>query len=408
MNSNTIKYIGAIAVIGIATLFFLNDDSIPSDSTDQDEHVEESAEGSIKLQDMEVDPHILNWVLERPSFDYEDLNRMIRYRIYNSVFSVPLIHGWTRKEEDDGDMHSSFITGPESERMNIYIFDYDVEEKQISEKIDRILSQITFTESTVLPYDTVIEKLESSFDTYPFFGDFFVFNKEETEMYAFLDATNGRLTELYITKLFGQPLIFTGEFPLTNKEHWHLPWVIFSQIHLQKSPYIIQGTEGEEHPKYQRPMEKDVVHWGSPNFQPVHLELYENEELGFTSYLPSNTNVERIEYDHFTEWRFSNPAISKHSYYSFGKLKENFPLDQGREIMFSALEIENEQEEYYGEDPYYYNYYNGEDGNYSGYVTLFEQSGSWYYRHIHEDYQDYNGGRLWENLSMFVDYMEWH
>ncbi|WP_368505007.1 hypothetical protein AB3N04_04995 [Alkalihalophilus sp. As8PL] len=198
---------------------------------------------------------------------------------------------------------------------------------------------------------------------------------------------------------------------MEDKESWTTSWLVFSFMRIVDIPHTIQGSETERHPEYNRPIEKKVVlDVGASYFEEVDIELYVDDELGMTSYLPKGTEVEQIEHEHFTEWRFTEPGVSENSFYSFGKLKNDFPFQRSMQTMFGAFDINLEHyEDLGGGTGYGYGYYSGMDEEFiDGYIQLFESPNGWYYHHKHADREDYNGGVYTQRLRMFIDSIEWH
>src|SRR5699024_3291154 len=129
----------------------------------------------------------------------------------------------------------------------------------------------------------------------------------------------------------------------------------------------------------------------------IEMELHEIEELNITSYLPKDVNVQQIDHEYFTEWRFTENHIPESSFYSFGKLKSDFPIENGKKVMFEAFDIDpaySPPDE--GDIPHHYSYATAnaeEEGiGFGGNFGLFEENNEWYYMHKHADWMDYNGG----------------
>src|SRR5699024_5109042 len=215
------------------------------------------------------------------------------------------------------------------------------------------------------------------------YNNVFPFDIENAEMIIFVDQANGKLVELYTSELFGYQMIFTSELSLNDVASWNLPIHIFATMRIHKS-LTWQGKEGKLHPEFNRPIVKTVVLPIGATATPdkVEMELYENEELHITSYLPRGTEIQRIEHEHFAEWRFTEPDTSKNSFYSFGKLKSNFPLEDGKETMFKAFDIDQDYSPMEdGDIPHHYSYDSanaGEGIGIGGYFELSEANGEWY------------------------------
>ncbi|WP_416147515.1 hypothetical protein ACM26V_14910 [Salipaludibacillus sp. HK11] len=415
---------GSVAAVGIASLIFINYDFVQDDglldSGEDENNGEESfietvedeneEKQNIILEDVEENEALVERILDRPYFDLNDLNTMSRRQIQNEAFSIYLPYEWSIEEEEEDNIHSTHMTGPDSERIDFILFDRDVSQEQIADNIEETISEITQTEETTVSPEIFNDEFIMKNQIPTVFSSMFPFDYEKTEMYAFIDEESGRFTELYISELFGQPMIYKLDVPLEDKESWTLSWKFFPRMGLTKTPYIIQGTEGELHSQLDRPLEKTVILLeGAASFHEADIELYEIEELGLTSYLPLNIEDERIEHEHFIEFRFTDKDFSENSFYSFGKLKEDFPLEDGKDIMFDAFNIDQaHHEDLGGGGMYGYGYYDGSRHyDIEGYIQLLEISDNWYYKHHHSEREDNNGVMYNTWLDMFTEFIEW-
>lgn len=415
---------GSVAAVGIASLIFINYDFVQDgglldsgqDENDGEETFNETVEDEnekkqdIILEDVEENEALVERILDRPFFDLNDLNKMRRHKIQNDKFTIYLPDEWSIEEEEEEHVYSTHMTGPDSERMDFILFDGDVSQEKVTNKIEDTISEITRTEETTVSSEIFNDEFTMKNQIRSVFSTMFPFDKEKTEMYAFIDEEAGRFTELYISELFGQPMLYKLVVPLEDKESWALSWKFFPQMFVHKTPYTFQGTDGELHPQFDRPLEKTVLlNEGVASFRETDIELYEIEELGITSYIPVNIEDERIEHEHFIEFRFTDEDFSKNSFYSFGKLKEDFPLEDGKETMFNAFNIDQAHlEDLGGGNGYGYGYYDGSgDYDIEGYIQLFEVSDNWYYKHHHSEREDNNGINYNRWLDMFTEFIEW-
>ncbi|WP_280771973.1 hypothetical protein [Salipaludibacillus daqingensis] len=416
--------VGSVAAAGIASLIFINYDFVQDGGlldSGEDEHdgeetfnemVEDENEKKedIILEDVEENEALVERILDRPIIDVNVLNTMPMHQIQNETFSIYLPDEWSIEEEEEDYVYSTHMTGPDSERMEFFLFDRDVNQEQIADEIEETLTKVTSTEETTVSPNIYNDEFVMNNQIRTTFDTMFPFDNEMTEMYAFIDEESGRFTELYISELFGQSMIYMMDVPLEDKESWALSWTFFSQMFVTETPYTIQGTESEDHPQFDRPLEKSVIlNEGAASFRETDIELYEIDEFGITSYIPVNVEEERIEHEHFIEFRFTDEDFSRNSFYSFGKLKEGFPLENGREIMFHAFNIDQaHHEDLGGGDGYGYGYYDGSgDYDIEGYIQLFEVSDNWYYTHHHSERED-NNGIIYNKWSyMFKELIEW-
>ncbi|MCE7794439.1 hypothetical protein K8O68_18825 [Salipaludibacillus sp. CUR1] len=406
-----------VSAAGIAALILLNYDFMPGEmpldsgngeSSEQESRTplnneEREETGNLNLDEIKENPQVLERVLNRKSIDIEDLNEMDIYSIYNGNLSVSLPDGWSVNEDYTEDVHSIIFTGPDSEEMSLYLYENDLNENLYEQQLDDILSDMSMTEATTVSPDYI-----ENFEILRFHEEF-PFDYEKTEMYSFIDEETGRFKELYLSELFGHPMIYTMNVPLNDEESWPLSWVFFSQMFVSK-PFTVDGSEGEIQSEYERPTEKTVIlSIGARMFEEFEIELYDIGELGLTSYRPIGTEVERVEHDQFVEWRFTDTDVSKNSFYSFGKLNEGFPVDQGKEIMFEAFEIDLAyHEDLGGGSQYHFSYYSGRGNDfYDGYIEFLEIDNEWYYKHAHSDREDNNGVLFNVWLDLFIDHLEW-
>ncbi|UCZ55018.1 hypothetical protein LGQ02_09965 [Bacillus shivajii] len=411
LRQRLIGSVATVAAAGIAGLLILNSTFLQGDSLVNDANTGVGGGENGELPYAEENEVLIERVLDRPSFDHDDFNAMGSYNIYNDKLSVRLPTTWSVEEEEGEVAHSVYMNGPETERMEFILLNEGISEAQLEEKIREITTEFSEKESVTIPVETIIDEVRMKIAILFPFDNVFPFNIENTEVSAIIDEENGRFKELYVSELFGQPMVFIADLPLDHLESWTLPWIFFSYMRVVDTPYTIHGSEGEQHPEYDRPKEKNVIlPVGASRFEEVDVELYEIEELGITSYLPSDTEVERIEHEYFTEWRFTEPFVSEKSFYSFGKLMDGFPLDEGKEIMFNAFNIDVAyHEDLGGGIPHHYSYYSGMEGEFiDGYIQLFEISGEWFYKHKHADREDYNGGVYIQRLQMFIDSLKIH
>ncbi|WP_216827392.1 hypothetical protein [Alkalihalobacterium elongatum] len=427
-RENIIGISATVAAAGIVSLLILNsslfedeapirdgsvvigggeDSNLPGEKEISIEDVPPNEENN--LQYSEKQDFSLESVLDRPSFDYDDLNPLGTFSLYNDTFYVRLPNNWSVEENKGDAVHSIYMSGNESERMNLLLFSGDLDEELIQEKIRELTSEFSGAEEVIIPPDVLVDEIRRTHQISFPHKNVFPFEVDEARISAFFNEDTGRFMELYVSELFGRAMIYTVELDIDDISIRNLPWIFFTHM-MVVSPHVY-GSEGDLHPQYNRPMDKRVIlQVGAMGIEEVEVELYDIPELGMTSYLPRNTDVKEIEHQYFTEWRFTEPGVSKNSFYSFGKLKEGFPLKQGKEVMFEAFDIDlNYHEDLGGGTPYHYAYYSGMEGDFiDGHFQLFEVAGDWYYKHKHADREDYNGGVYTQRLGMFVEFLEKH
>ncbi|WEG18750.1 hypothetical protein PQ478_09765 [Alkalihalophilus pseudofirmus] len=416
--------LGALATVsaaGIAGILLVNALFLPEVSNEPLPDVTEvgfiGAGETIEAGEIEENENLIYRILNRTSFaEFEEINRFNFRSVYNDTFQLYLPPRWTTEETKEDVADSILISGPDGEKLNMIVFNERVTDQQFKVEVDRVISEIPYSEVTEVPVERVISEIRMNHDFPLPYNDVFSFDREKTKMYAFVDQENELLTELYVTEdLFGQQMIYTAEMPLYNKENWFVSWILFSHLRVQ-APHTHFGSEEELHPEYERPLEKIVsLDVGAIGVEDVEVELYINEDLELTSYLPRGTNIEKIEHEHFFEWRFTEDGVSENSFYAFGKLKADFPFQRSMQTMFGSFDIDlSYYEDLGGGTPYHYGYYSGMEEAFNpethidGYITLFEGADGWYYKHKHADREDYNGGVYTQRLNMFIESLEWH
>lgn len=421
LRKHLIGLTSTIAAAGIITVlsFGLFDGASPEDTRNQgneDNQTHETATTNIDPQEVS---DILNDMLNRQPRGIEESSSFQTVGFSNLDLKTYVPADWKIEEmEGDEDKYTLRLSGPAGEEMTLHLFkqnDPDVFHHHVQE----VTAKHAHAEKIPIQTERFVEALKTNrFVDSNFEEDIFPFDIEHTEMAAFVDKENGTYSDFITSELFGYPMVFTSELPLDDVDSWDFPIHFFTEIHTTEG-LVVRGSEGKDHPEYNRPIEKTVILPIGATFAPdfVQMELYENDELQLTSYLPADTEVERIEHEYFTEWRFINPSISKNSFYSFGKLKDGFPLENGEEIMFDAFGIDPafsppDMPGIHG-DPHHYSYGSANadtdsDINISGGIDLYEINGDWYYTHRHDDFQDYNGGYLFARLQYFIDSIEWH
>ncbi|OZU87609.1 hypothetical protein CIL03_16100 [Virgibacillus indicus] len=410
--------IAGAAAAGISVLLFLNTGIIDSNQSGAGGNAEIGSEenkdtesDAIKTNDQDEvnDIDLLDKALNRPAFNYNDLNSMPTQKIFNGKIEVHLPSGWTVSETEGDNEFQIQMTGDDGEQMKLLLFDKAHAQEAFDTRIQELTADFKKTEGTAIPVDEFVENISMNREVSFSYPNVVPFDKENTEMTAFYNGESGQFMEMYVSELFGYPMIFTSEFSYDDDDSWNNSIIFFTFMYTGNPPLDIHGSEGENHPVYERPVEKDVIlQVGASGVEQVEVELYENNELGLTGYLPKNTDIQRIEHDYFIELRFTEPNVSENSFYSFGKLKDGFPIEKGKEIMFEALDIDlSYYKESDGPIPHHYSYQDAE-AFVDGYIQLFEANGEWYYQHKHADRHDYNGGVYIQRLNMFVDSIEWH
>ncbi|MHA6252427.1 hypothetical protein [Oceanobacillus sp. CAU 1775] len=417
LRKHVVGVFSSVAAVGIITVlaFGVFDVPSPEDTGGQgNEDIQE--EVAPKVMDQQEISNILNEILKRQPLDLGESADFQRVGFSNLDLMTYVPADWIVEEMEDGDKLTMQLSGPTGEEMTLQLFKQDAPDV-FSEHLEEVEASYAHAEEIPIELGTFIETLKSNPMVSSNYDDIFPFELTNADMVAFIDKENGTFHDFITSELFGYQMIFTSKLSLEDTESWDLPIHLFTELHAVGA-LDIHDSIGRDHLEYNRPIEKTVLLPIGASFTPdvVQMELYENEELQLTSYLPIDTEVGRIEHDQFTEWRFTNSSISDDSFYSIGKLKEEFPLKDGEEIMFDAFDIDlafAPPEIAGAAIPNHYSYASansGEDGeiNISGFFEFFESNNEWYYMHKHANYDDYNGGYLITRLDYFIKSIEWH
>ncbi|GAB3802636.1 hypothetical protein [Virgibacillus kimchii] len=414
--------IGSAAVIGIMVILLLDTDlfanndpsstpSPPAADVEEEtvEEVEENMEQSgqpIHLNDIGEDEEFINEVLERPIFDANSYSPNLQS--FDNAFVLDLPTNWSMEETTEDDHLNVYLSGDETEQIQIILFNKEQTDGALIDYAEELLSNYNHTDQTIVPSSSIIEKITQEPLSFNRYEMLFPFNIEEAQVYAFKNEDIGRYYEIFIAEFFNRQMIYVADLPLDNKETWQTSWEMLASLAPEEMPYLMLD-ETEMHPTYARPVEGEaIVHLGALRIDSIDIELYVNEELGMTSYIESGTETEKIDEDVYTEWRFYDRRFSDFSFYSYGMVKEGFPLDQGYQPIFNTFGMDpalyNEKD---GAIPHHYNYGNNSGGNnYNGYIEFFEVEGNWYFERVHEDYQDYNGGIFHERMRLLKNEAE--
>lgn len=124
-----------------------------------------------------------------------------------------------------------------------------------------------------------------------------------------------------------------------------------------------------------------------PRFEFTELLLYEHE-LGFTSYLEEGTEVEKIERNGFTEWKFVHEKNGNNSYYSFGKLDPSVSIEDAKETLINGYEFDPQYVEGASHVSFYHIMRQGQDDEMLRTFELVQKHGDWYYIFTQADNRD--------------------
>lgn len=419
-RKRVIGFTSTFAVIGIAIVLAASQGTFDEQSSDSEDIPSQGSNDNVAgEQDTEevtyeesryhIDGLAEN-IWERTPIDYEISNDFQSVSIFNNHLGISIPHAWKVNEIDGEDMYSIKLTKSSGDEINLVLFHKDNQElfdSHLQELTDRFSS----AEPVIIHPQKFVDRIKSTQQISFVYEDVFPFDIDQAEMTTFIDESNDKLMDLYTSELFGYQMIFTSELSLSDVEIWDEPIHLLATMRVNDS-LVIHGSESEPHPDVNRPMAKTILlPLGAISVDTVEMKLYINEELQVSSYVAKDAEVERIEHEHFTEWRFTEPHILDTTFYAFGKLKSSFPLENGKEVMFEAFDIDLAYSDMHeGVNPYHYSYdsANAQAGiGVGGYFELFEVDGEWYYIHKHADWNNYNGGYYTSRLKYFQDSLKW-
>ncbi|TMW70963.1 hypothetical protein [Alteribacter natronophilus] len=362
------------------------------------------------LPQLGKDDRVLRHILNHEMINY-NVHQFEYFNIRNDHYSVRLPRNWSVREDYDDGVYRSEFKGSGTDKMTFTFLPEDRFD-EVDVEVQQILNNWDYTAGSTINIGEV-KSFVSSLPGKEYISNSNQFDINEVELYAFVNEENGRLYELFIFDFFGQPIILTAESQIEEKNDDRLSWVALSEMSITKNRPVY-GSEGELHPEIMRPESKDTIlaHF-TGQYEVVEMSLMEFPEWHLSSYLPSNTEVEEIQGEHFNFYRFSDPEISENSYYVFGKLDDSFDLDNAREIFHSSFGIDLDfKENLGGSDPYIFSYAGSTGSSHEefidGYFRIVERFGEYYFTHKHADRVDYNSGEFTKRLDFFMDNLEKH
>ncbi|MCD8508468.1 MAG: hypothetical protein LRY73_00165 [Bacillus sp. (in: Bacteria)] len=416
------QVVGGLATVtaaAVAGLLLFQSNFLTENILNWDEPVPIEETDPVDLQDIDVNEEVLDWLMDRPSTNSEDLTNMRHWRFINNELSVPLPVGWTLDEEEDNGIFTLKIAGSNTEELTLIMFPEGVERDAFDLQLEKLMSNWSYTEATIIPNRLLTGEYNYTMGPMTFYENIFAFNTDTAALYGFIDEDTGRVRELYLSTLFGMPMIYTADYPIDYPEVWNQSWLIFSKMTVNEF-FTVRGREGEIHPDYQLPVKKMIMKTENGQYKEMEIDLLVLEEIGFTSYMPTGSQIDTKEHETFVEWRFTHPSVSENSFFALGKLKDSFPLEKRKEVLFEAFGIEEDNYKetgmnpnmYYYENSSYYDPYAEDDTNedvkqIDGFFEFFEQDGTWYFIHEHVVYESINDRKPFE-IETFLRYMEWH
>ncbi|MCM2676818.1 hypothetical protein [Alkalicoccobacillus plakortidis] len=374
-----------------------------SDEDNQEYQVPES------LSDVKVDSEIVNELIYRGPYVFSPIQPE---PVHNEEFWVALNPEWGSNEVSIVDGTKTTLTGPESEEINILLFDENASEEQISKETNQLLSEHPYTSGTQLPTDKLHKYLVNARIVFSHEPVGYSFN-DQSFFYSLKNDETNRFYDLFSSELYGKRIVLFADFPLEQSEKWAQSYYFMSNIFPSASPYVLD--ESETVSENGRPLTKDVVtSIEYNNYQQKTVALYENTELNFSTYVPKNAEIDRFEQNGFTEWRISENPDDK-TFYSFGKLDPDFDLTRSQDILVDTYKIEPDSIDVMDEDVISFypkeNYDDEPTDQVSGYFSLYQLNDSWYFIYYQFDpNSEQEAGGVTQEKQMpqyFIDELEW-
>lgn len=407
--------IGGTVVAGLTLFLIINSGlmNVVQESGNEEEErligeeVDEEPQDDIDVEEVGSE-ELLEKALNRPSYDYTVTNAMSSESIFNNKLDVFLPREWKVFETNESDDNYIQMMGENNEQMKMIMYEKQ-DEEVMNDQIDELINQFGATDEVSVPIEKLIEKMTLNRNFNSYYENIFPFDIENIGLQIFYNEDSNQVMELYVSTLFGYPFIYTSEFNIKDVDSWNNSIILFTTMISHERSLDLHGTYGELHPIHERPISKEVLLvLGAIGMEEVEVELYENDELGLTSYLTKTTEVERIEHVEFVEWRFTEPDIPGDSFISFGKLKAGFVINNAVQTMFSAHGIDTSLYTPSESGAPLSNFFAYHGQYLDGYFHLIEVDGEWYYSHYHGEYSVYNGGTYSERLDLFMNSIEWY
>ncbi|MEY8750143.1 hypothetical protein [Alkalicoccobacillus gibsonii] len=372
------------------------------------------------LEDEKQDENSVPDILEKVEFQDEFAKEAIERgpyflspqqpeTIHHNEFSISTNDDWEIKEQEIPKGTKTTLIGPNSQELTVLLLD-DPQTDQASVEIETFLNEHPYTSSTELPIEQVREyvidaRVLLSFDDTQFRFD------DQAYMYSFKNDETNRLFDIFSSEMYGKRLILFTDFPLDEPDIWAQAYFFMTRVYPAESTYVLSTSEekGEDG----RALTKDVftASFGvsSSYYRRTTVEWYENKELGFSTYIPQNAQVEKVVHNGMMEWIVDVPEEGP-SFYSFGKIDQTIAFNDIKDLFISEYKIDEKSVSKENENPFTFNYYTDEQG--SGYVNLVEFKGSWYFIHRHNSSEEVpEDSEIREFMGMpsyFLDELVWN
>ncbi|MDQ0208351.1 hypothetical protein [Alkalicoccobacillus murimartini] len=401
------------AGLAAAILFFSFVDSpTPTGQLDAPLIINEENEDKYQLpealKDIEVDSEIANKLIPRGPYVFSPIQPEF---MHNEEFWITLNPDWKINEESIEGGTKTTLSGLESEELTFLLFDESSSENLIKREIDQLLLKHTYTSVTQLPTDDVHRYVVNARLILSHDRVGFSFN-DQSFFYSLKDENTNRFYDLFSSELYGKRIVLFADFPLDEPDKWAQSYYFMSNIFPEESPYVLDISEDVS--ENGRPLTKEVVtSIDFDDYQQKTVTLYENNELNFSTYIPQNADINRIEQEGFTEWRISEDPTDN-SFYSFGKLDTDFDPTLSQDILVDTYGIDADSIDVNNKEliTFYPKEYNEDEptDQTTGYFSLYRLNDSWYFIYSQIDpnsKQEIGVIGAKEMPQYFIDELEW-
>ncbi|MFK3937608.1 hypothetical protein ACI2JA_08855 [Alkalihalobacillus sp. NPDC078783] len=380
--------LGAAALLGFIVFTFLpmtDNQEQPADEENQVEKVEEvKEEKAVDFDEIGVDEELLSEVVERPDYELGDVGAGDN-SFHNGELQLAVPDDWELSRSNDAFANGTktILTGFGGVRQTILIFEDEALPEEINQAKEELLSDIMYTEATEVPMDwlTYLFKEEHQLGIEFHFlsryeNRFAIELDDTTKMYTLLNENDRRLYDYVEADLFGKKLILLTDINSTHSSKLASTYITLSGI-TPSNAYEMVAAYGPYEQKYGRRSSITIL-TGMPRYDFTELLLYEHE-LGFTSYLEEGTEVEKIERNGFTEWKFVHEKNGNNSYYSFGKLDPSVSIEDAKETLINGYEFDPQYVEGASHVSFYHILRQGQANEMLRTFELVQKQGEWYY-----------------------------
>lgn len=377
------------AVTRIYYFYFLpitDNQEQPADEENQVEKVEEvNEEKAVDLDEIGVNEELLSEVVERDQFETGDSWGDVQFHYNELLTFAPSDWRLTNYDDEFSDGSKAVITGFGGILQTILVFEETASPEEVDRARKELISDVLYTQATEVPINRLEELVEEKDGLnlwHSKYKDRFAIElDDEAKMFTLLNEKEGRLYDYVEANLFGKKLILLTDVGIDQSNKRALTYFTLGTISPADDGVVSKGPYEN---KYGRPESLTMV-TGIWEYEFTDLNLYEHE-LGFTSYVEEGTDLEKIERNGFTEWKFINDHSKDNRYYSFGKLDPAIPIENAKETLINGYELDPKNVE--GSSQVSFSHSIGRDTS-NEIVRSFElvqKQGEWYYTYTQEDY----------------------